>query len=74
MTTRQMRVRPGRLMRCCLATLDDRAARTDPPRESDLLRCKHCGHWMMFRDGAWGWWEWVRHDPRRMKSPDEREN
>jgi hypothetical protein len=51
------RVRHGGLMRCCLATLEERMATCAPdPVVGEQLKCKYCNNWMRFgEDGAWEW-------------------
>ena len=55
-------IRPGGLMRCCIAVLDE--ARTwperhgrpnRPPEEGDKLKCIYCSHSMVYHSGAWEW-------------------
>ena len=61
------KVRPGGLMRCCLASLDDAMLKAkEPPKEGDRHACVYCKSSLggtRFRDGAWEWdhdWEWER--------------
>jgi hypothetical protein len=50
------RVRHGGLMRCCLATLQDRMATCAPdPVEDEVIKCAQCANWMVFHDRAWEW-------------------
>jgi hypothetical protein len=55
----QTPVRPGGLMRCCLATLNEHmAGRCEAPKEGERLGCRYCknvGGGMIFRGGAWEW-------------------
>lgn len=52
----EARVRVGGLMRCCLATLDAAmAARTELPKEGEVLPCAHCTSSMVFNNEAWEW-------------------
>lgn len=56
--TDKYQVRPGGLMRCCLATLQDRMASCAPdPTEGEVIHCKfHDDNGgMVFREGAWEW-------------------
>jgi hypothetical protein len=52
-------LRPGGLMRCCLASLDEAMReRAEPPQEGETMHCKYCkpdNGGMIFRDGAWEW-------------------
>jgi len=52
-------IRPGGLLRCCLATLDEHVqSASEQPKEGDRLMCKHCrnvGGGMVFNRGAWEW-------------------
>jgi len=53
-------VRPGGLMRCCLATLCRfmESDATKPPEQGDKLHCMYDHSFtgaMIFRDGAWEW-------------------
>ena len=50
----QHRLRPGGVMRCCIATLEKRMA-SGPPHEGELLPCDHCSSGLIYRDGAWEW-------------------
>lgn len=50
--------RPGGLLRCCLATLEEFMAETEePPKEGDILHCKYHEDLggMIFHDHAWEW-------------------
>jgi hypothetical protein len=50
------KVRHGGLMRCCLATLQDRMATCAPdPKEDEAIKCSHCNNFMVFRNDAWEW-------------------
>lgn len=50
------KVRTGGLMRCCLATLEERMPTcADDPVEGEKLVCRYCSGNMVFRDGAWEW-------------------
>jgi hypothetical protein len=51
--TRPYHFRPGGLMRCCLATLDEAAEHN--PKEGDTQGCRYCKNGMRFKDGAWEW-------------------
>jgi hypothetical protein len=57
--TENYKVRPGGLMRCCLATIRERMPTcADDPVEGEKLHCDYCGSTsggMIFRDGAWEW-------------------
>jgi hypothetical protein len=50
-------VRSGGLMRCCLATIEERMPTcADEPKEGEKLQCRHHdGDGMIYRDGAWEW-------------------
>lgn len=50
-------VRPGGLMRCCMASLQEaREPATEAPMEGDRVKCKYCQDGMMvYSDGAWQW-------------------
>lgn len=50
---RDYRVRPGGLMQCCLASLDEAMADVTSVMEDASLTCKYCGGAMRFKDGAW---------------------
>jgi hypothetical protein len=52
------KLRPGGLMRCCVATLEQTMGTGDDPKEGDELLCVYCknlGGGMVFKDGAWEW-------------------
>jgi hypothetical protein len=47
-------IRPGGLMRCCIATIEARAG--DAPIEGERLECLYCkSREIVFHDGAWEW-------------------
>jgi len=50
------KVRHGGLMRCCLASLQERMATCAPdPKEGEQEKCKYCNNWMVFVGDAWEW-------------------
>ena len=53
-TTLEHRLRPGGVMRCCVATLEKRAL-DNPPYEGERLPCDYCSSALIYRDGAWEW-------------------
>lgn len=60
---RRYRVFHGGLMRCCLATLEERMATCAPdPVEGEVLPCKYCSSSMIFGGGAWRW-NYLEKDP-----------
>lgn len=48
-------LRPGGVMRCCIATLEKRALSASPPAEGEKLPCDYCSASLVYRDGAWEW-------------------
>ena len=48
-------LRIGGVMRCCIATLDERVARDREPQEGEKLPCNWCSSGLIYRDGAWEW-------------------
>ncbi len=56
----QYQVRPGGLMRCCEASIDEEMQRRiddeEGPKQGTTLKCRYCDNGgMIFRDGAWEW-------------------
>jgi hypothetical protein len=49
---RQLPIRIGGMMRCCIHTLDNSIVRE---AEGDTLRCHHCKSRLRVREGAWEW-------------------
>ena len=54
-----LRVNPGGLLRCCIATLSEHVAGLEEePKEGDTLQCRYCsnvGGGMIVRHGLWEW-------------------
>jgi len=52
-----VKIRPGGLFRCCIATIDnDAEERYVAPIEGETLTCIHCHkRTIVFHDGAWEW-------------------
>lgn len=48
------KLRPGGVMRCCIATLEIRTTK-GPPEEGETLPCQWCSSGLIYRDGAWEW-------------------
>lgn len=60
--------RSGGLMRCCIATLDNRAKDgTLPSCQGSILNCDYCTSQVIYIDNAW---EWL--NPRDKEGDDER--
>lgn len=54
--TKSYKVLPGGLMRCCIATLEERMPTcAEEPKDGERLACRYCRNKMIFRDGAWQW-------------------
>jgi hypothetical protein len=49
---RQLPLRIGGVMRCCIATLDEAIVTEN---EGDTLHCRWCKSQLRVRDGAWEW-------------------
>ena len=49
---RQLPLRIGGVMRCCLVTLNESLV---TEHEGDLLPCRYCKSRLRVRDGAWEW-------------------
>lgn len=56
MTMQDERIYIGGMLRCCIATLQEKlASQKEPSKEEDTIKCKHCSSWMVFQIGAWRW-------------------
>lgn len=51
---RNYQIRVGGLMRCCLASLNEKCTELKHV-EGEVFPCLHCTSSMVFRDGAWEW-------------------
>ena len=58
-------IRPGGLMRCCIATLAEHRGSED---EGTVLACNYCSDSMRVRDGAW---EWNRQPALARSTPEQ---
>jgi hypothetical protein len=52
MHLRNLPLRLGGVMRCCIETLDTTEVEE---KEGDVLPCKYCRSRLIVRDGAWEW-------------------
>jgi len=51
-----VKVNPGGLMRCCLASLNDHINHVqEQPKNFELFVCPHCTNRMIYKNGAWEW-------------------
>ena len=60
------RLREGGVLRCCEATLVQRAKNGGPPTEGEVLPCNFgCNDGgLVYRDGAWEWIDTLAKPPR----------
>ena len=52
-TVNKRKVKEGGLMRCCLATLQER---DEEDKEGQIINCKYCGDKMFFNGIYWEWY------------------